>query len=66
MAECAHYGKDGTPTPIADKVYQKIEVCLCKGVRGPSQELLEDVQVRYIIRCKRGPTFERYDISRTG
>jgi hypothetical protein len=33
MAECAHCGKDGSPTPITDKVgdltFQNAEVCLC-------------------------------------
>jgi hypothetical protein len=35
MSECAHCGKEGTPTPITDNVgelvYQKIEVCLCES-----------------------------------
>jgi hypothetical protein len=33
MAECAHCGKDGSPTPITDKVgdltFQKAEIYLC-------------------------------------
>ena len=49
MAECAHCGKDGTPTPITDNVgelvYQKIEVCLCVACetlyRGKDVEFMQ-------------------------
>ena len=49
MTECAHCGKEGTPTPITDNVgelaYQKIEVCLCAACetlyRGKDVEFMQ-------------------------
>jgi hypothetical protein len=56
MAECAHCGKDGTPTPIADKVgdlvYQKMVVWLCGACEALYQT--KDVEFMQWLVAHRG------------